>query len=79
MSLNLQEKLKQIKAEEANVTALQKHLEHLHETIARGSIALKRADRCFEEFTYRWSNIVEKISAALEKLSNYVCMIIDVI
>ncbi|UMM14948.1 hypothetical protein L5515_002569 [Caenorhabditis briggsae] len=63
-----QEKLIQIKEQEARVNRLQLELEHLH--VAKlNAKQLKRANDAFEQFAKGWARIVTKISEAMNVLT----------
>lgn len=63
-----QEKLIQIKEQEARVNRLQLELEHLHAAKLNAK-QLKRANDAFEQFAKGWARIVTKISEAMNVLT----------
>ncbi|CAI5438333.1 unnamed protein product [Caenorhabditis angaria] len=65
-----QEKLIEIKEQEARVNRLQLELEHLH-SAKLNSKQLKRANDAFESFAKGWARIVTKISEAMNVLTGH--------
>ncbi|CAB3407196.1 unnamed protein product [Caenorhabditis bovis] len=65
-----QEKLIEIKEQEARVNRLQLELEHLH-AAKLNSKQLKRANDAFENFAKGWARIVTKISEAMNVLTGH--------
>lgn len=66
-----QEKLIQIKDQEAKVNRLQLELEHLHLSANLKSTQLKKANDAFEKFAKGWARIVTKISEAMNVLTGH--------
>lgn len=65
-----QEKLVEIKEQEARVNRLQLELEHLHHA-KLNSRQLKRANDAFENFAKGWARIVTKISESMNVLTGH--------
>ncbi|EYC37035.1 hypothetical protein Y032_0832g2586 [Ancylostoma ceylanicum] len=66
-----QEKLMEIKDQEAKVNRLQLELEHMHLSADLTPAHLKRANDAFEKFAKGWARIVTKISEAMNVLTGH--------
>ncbi|KIH46592.1 hypothetical protein ANCDUO_23352 [Ancylostoma duodenale] len=66
-----QEKLIEIKDQEAKVNRLQLELEHMHLSADLTPAHLKRANDAFEKFAKGWARIVTKISEAMNVLTGH--------
>ncbi|WKX90831.1 hypothetical protein Q1695_009578 [Nippostrongylus brasiliensis] len=66
-----QEKLIQIKDQEAKVNRLQLELEHMHLSSNLTPAHLKKANDAFEKFAKGWARIVTKISEAMNVLTGH--------
>ncbi|XGW20200.1 hypothetical protein V3C99_003761 [Haemonchus contortus] len=66
-----QEKLLQIKDQEAKVNRLQLELEHLHLSSDLSVSQMKKANDAFEKFAKGWARIVTKISEAMNVLTGH--------
>uniref|UniRef100_A0A1I7XHC6 Dystrophin n=1 Tax=Heterorhabditis bacteriophora TaxID=37862 RepID=A0A1I7XHC6_HETBA len=66
-----QEKLIEIKDQEAKVNRLQLELEHMHLSADLSSKQLKKANDAFELFAKGWARIVTKISEAMNVLTGH--------
>ncbi|VDM57844.1 unnamed protein product [Angiostrongylus costaricensis] len=64
-----QEKLIEIKEQEARVNRLQLELEHMHLSSSLSKSQLKKANDAFETFAKSWAKIVTKISEAMNVLT----------
>uniref|UniRef100_A0A158P9I2 Dystrophin n=1 Tax=Angiostrongylus cantonensis TaxID=6313 RepID=A0A158P9I2_ANGCA len=64
-----QEKLIEIKEQEARVNRLQLELEHMHLSSSLSTSQLKKANDAFETFAKNWAKIVTKISEAMNVLT----------
>ncbi|KAK5980333.1 Spectrin repeat-containing domain protein, partial [Trichostrongylus colubriformis] len=66
-----QEKLLQIKDQEAKVNRLQLELEHMHISSNLTAAQMKKANDAFEKFAKGWARIVTKISEAMNVLTGH--------
>ncbi|KAK6057094.1 hypothetical protein COOONC_05393 [Cooperia oncophora] len=66
-----QEKLLQIKEQEAKVNRLQLELEHMHLSSDLSAAQMKKANDAFEKFAKGWARIVTKISEAMNVLTGH--------